>query len=295
MIETVTPANHAEWLAGRKIGASDVAKILGLAPWKDATPIDTWQEKTGRAKPRKASWRMKVGLAMEPDIIAAYQEETGRTIERQQVVVRSDEYPWLSATLDGITAEPRILECKTTSWGEHWGEPGTDEVPDHYQVQVQAQMLCAGLSVADVAVAFLDSDRFAIYTVPRNDETIAAMLPVLAEFWECVQTDTPPSWGRLDARALAILHPTCEGEINIPWAVENDVREYESLGETIKAKEERHEALKVAILAAMGTAKTGQLSDGRQLRRYLSEIAEKEIKYTRAAYTSHYFRITKGR
>ena len=298
----ITEANHAEWLAkkrqGRTIGASEAAMAIGIAPesWSNATPVDLWMRKTGRAMPVATSPEMEWGLLLEPLVLAKYERWSGFKVENRQLAIRHPTVPYLAATLDGTAEDESILvEAKTASAFAHgWGEPGTAEIPEPYLIQVNLGMEVTNLRYAEVPVLF-GGQRFEVYRVHRDDELIEAMMPRLAEFQRCVETDTPPTWGRMDAHALAILHPNCVGTIELDAATQHKVLTYESLGETIKAKEEEREALKSEILAAMGDGQIAELSDGRRVKRYLEEISEKVVSYTAKAYTKHYLRILKGR
>lgn len=291
----ISPTTDREaWLAERRhsIGASDVAAAIGLSPWK--TPIELWQEKTGRAAPTPSTWRMRAGLLLEPAILDEYETLTGNAIAERQASVTHPDYPWLTATLDGLVNGPRVVEAKTATSMEGWGEEGTGDVPDHYFLQVQAQLACAGADAADMPVLF-GLDRFRLYTITRAPAVWDAMFEDLDRFWRCVQTDTPPDWGRMDAKALAVLHPECEGTITLDAATQHKVLTYESLGETLRAKEAERETLKGEILAAIGDAQFGELSDGRRVKRFLETVHESTRTVTVSAHVRHYFKITKGK
>jgi putative phage-type endonuclease len=272
-----------------RIGASDVAAACGLSPW--STPIDLWQLKTGRVNPPPASWRMRAGTLLEPLVLDAYTEATGRQVIAHQHQFGAEPH-YLRATLDGLTECGRVVEAKTASNMAGWGDDGTADVPDHYAAQVQAQMHCTGSTVADLPVLF-NLATFRVYTVARDDAAIDAILERLARFWWCVQQDTPPDWGRLDAAALAILHPQCSGETILPDAVLQDADEYTRVGQEIAAAETYREHLRDNVLAAMGEAEFGQLSDGRRIRRYRQEVAAVTRQTTVKAHVRHYFRVLK--
>lgn len=277
------------------LGASDVAAAVGLSPWK--SPMRLWQEKTGRVKDAPPSFRMRAGSVLEPLVLEAYEERTGRKVVSRQSVERRPDAPWLWATLDGLSDVARVVEAKTAGTSIGWGEEGTADVPDHYAVQVQVQMWCADATAADIPVLFNLSD-FRVFTVDRDDEAISAILHRAREFWGCVETDTPPHWGKLDAQALAILNPRCEGDA--AWSPEDAelvarmVDRYERLCEEVKALEEERETGKAIILEALGNASRGELPDGRVVRRHLVNVAERVVSYTAQPYTRHYFTVKNG-
>jgi putative phage-type endonuclease len=273
-----------------RIGASDVAAACGLSPW--STPIDCWQLKTGLAKAGPPSWRMRAGTLLEPLVLDAYTEVTGRDVDARQSQHTSSDLPYLTATIDGMAPIDRVVEAKTAGNMVGWGEDGTSDVPDDYAAQVQAQMHCTGLAVADLPVLF-NLATFRVYTVLRDQAAIDAILERLARFWWCVQNDTPPDWGRLDAAALAILHPTCTGETTLPDSVLMDAEDYTRVGQEIAAAESYREHLRDKVLAAMGDAEWGQLSDGRRIRRFRQEVKAVTRQTTVKAHIRHYFRLLK--
>ena len=73
-------------------------------------------------------------------------------------------YPQITCHIDGrywsdgkttLHAHGPLHEGKTTNLWTHrelWGEPGTDRIPQNYQIQVQHQMLCTGAAEAIVSV-----------------------------------------------------------------------------------------------------------------------------------------------
>ena len=63
----ITPQLEGDWLRDRRnsIGASDAAAAIGESPWK--TPVELWQEKTGRVKRDDApTEEMIIGKLLEP-------------------------------------------------------------------------------------------------------------------------------------------------------------------------------------------------------------------------------------
>ena len=104
------------------------------------------------------------------------------------------------------------LECSAVGIASRialgWGEPGSDEVPLHYNAQVQHYMLLVGAMVCDIAV-FIGGSDFRIYTVEADKEIAGALVEQERVFWEAVQSGQPPPpanirdavrrWGKLDA------------------------------------------------------------------------------------------------
>lgn len=187
-----------EWLAERKrgIGGSDVAAVLGLSPWR--SPLDVWLEKTGKSAPAAENEAMYWGTRLEALVAAKYSEESGFKVQRVNAILRSKEFPCLIGNIDravcveagkqpvvrGEFRTPKILECKTArTQNDDWGEDGTDEVPAYYLTQCLHYLGLTGCKSCDLAVLFLDSRKFRVYTVETDAGLIAEMFARLADWW----------------------------------------------------------------------------------------------------------------
>jgi putative phage-type endonuclease len=288
---TITPDLRDAWLATRNesLGASEVATAIGVNPWQ--APIDLWQRKLSLAPATEENEAMRWGSILEPVILAEYERITGQAVTDRQLFDRHPEIPYLTATLDGVRADGRLVEVKTASaFSRAFGEEEDDELPDHYRVQVQAQFAVTGATEADLVV-LIGGQRLRIYPIERNEDVIREMIRIASEFWECVQTRTPPTWGKLDARALAILNPGCSGVIvATPEMVSLAEVMTTAKGIEKTAKEEAEEA-KVKLLTLMGSAETARLPDGRTIKRYLRTEAERT--QTVKSHTKHYVQVLK--
>ena len=179
------------------IGASEAPVILGLSPWR--TRLDLWLEKTGHGEPQAETLPMRVGTALEPVVLRAFEDERGVAVTDRQRRFVDPRLPWRWATVDGI-AGSALVEAKTTGSADGWGEPGTDQVPPHYVAQVQHAMACAELEIAYIPVLIAARD-FRVYEVRRDDTIIAAITDAEAEFWSRVQSgEAPPLQAPTDAR-----------------------------------------------------------------------------------------------
>ena len=201
---------RAEWLAERKtgIGGSDAAAVLGISPW--ATPVTVWLDKTGRAAPQEETEAMRIGTELEGFVARRYEQETGRTVQRYNRMVRRGrlignfdrlvvpEGAKVASHMGEIRTDT-LLECKTSS--REW----EDGVPLHYQVQVQHYMgLTECLAHADVACLFLGRKHFETFRVERDEAVIATMRERLEAWWaEYVEGDRmPPPTNERDCRLL---------------------------------------------------------------------------------------------
>jgi putative phage-type endonuclease len=183
--------NRDEFLADRRsgIGGSDAAAVLGLSKWK--TPFAVYQEKVGEILETTENEAMLWGKALEPVIRQQYAERTGRAVLVPDGMLTHPKHSFMLANLDGFTDDKRIVEIKTARTADEWGEPGTDEVPQAYLIQVQHYMAVTGFPVADVAVLIGGQD-FRLYEVPADAELQEMMIEGEAEFWKRVVDRNPP-------------------------------------------------------------------------------------------------------
>jgi len=284
-----------QWLQERRsgIGASECAAILGLSPWK--TPLQVYFEKTGEIPQQEPTARMKWGLKLERLIAEDYQEQTGAALlDKPPAILRLDSAPWCLASLDYWTAD-RVVEIKTVgqySEGE-FGEPGTDEIPKHYALQVQQQMACAGRDKADLVALFLGSYETHVYTIVRRDDLIAELVEAEREFMDRVCRRDPPLPDfkhPSTADILAMIEPEPDETVVFDESAASFVAAYELLGGKMGEEKKLREEMKSRIIHAMGKAEQGYLPDGRIVRRKKSHRKGYSVEAT--DYID--FRILKG-
>lgn len=212
-----------EWLKVRKqgIGSSDAAAAVGMNPYQ--SQLELWMAKTGRdagmPKPDSDDPESPVywGHILEPIVAEQYSRQTGRKVRRVNAVLQhpDPDKHWMLANLDySVVAddEVQVLECKTA--GEFGARLWKDGVPDYIQCQVQHQLAVTGKQAADVCV-LLCGQSLKIFRIERNEELIEALITLERQFWDYVETDTPPPVdGTASAeRALRHLYPEDQGEI----------------------------------------------------------------------------------
>lgn len=201
-----------EWRKRRSVGvgSSDAPIIAGVAPWGDIRTL--FAEKVGWAAPIIETRPMAWGKHLEPAIAAAYADETGRKLRRVNRLLQHREHAWMLASLDRVVVgERRLVEIKTARFAsEQWGLAGTDEVPDHYRLQVLHQLGVTGYDVADIVVLFAGSD-LRIYTVPRDNDLLNDLVSLEGVFWAAVQAKSlPADLADLGPRPV----PLREGEVD---------------------------------------------------------------------------------
>lgn len=244
-------ADRAAWLNERRkgIGGSDVAAVLGLSPWK--TPLQVYLDKRGEAEETPDNEAMLWGRVLEPVIRQQYAERTGRTVLVPETILSHPQHGFMLANLDGITDDRRVVEIKTSSVGKGWGEPGSDEIPEQYLLQVQHYMAVTGCDVADVAVLIGGSD-FRLYEVPADRELHEMLVDAEADFWQRVIEGIPPE--PVNHTDMVAKFGRCSIEHSVEAGQEeiNALRQLKEIRAAIKALEADEEAAKIVIMRAMG-------------------------------------------
>lgn len=172
----------------RRIGASDVPIILGVSEYR--TPLQLWEERTGRAEPQAHTYAMERGLQAEAKIQELYERKRGVKLER--FIAESKTVIPLVASLDGFNPERRtVVEFKYPSKAKH-DAALRGEIPPMYLWQIQAQIEAAGARAGEY-VSF-DGEDIVIIDVPKDDEMIKEIGRAVPEFWKHIQDDTPPAF-----------------------------------------------------------------------------------------------------
>lgn len=187
----LVPLNQGSpaWLAWRKngLGGSDIAAVMGLSPYPDATRESVFADKV-RGALREANFAMRRGTRLEPHARAAYECRT--RCSAPPACMEMDDCPWARVSLDGLCSDTRwsrrwALELKCPAWFVH-AAALEGIVPDHFLVQIQWQLLVCGLEACDYA-SFNPGRRFT-----------PAGFPVTGDEWmdahPAKRPAMPPEW-----------------------------------------------------------------------------------------------------
>lgn len=171
--------DHDREIRARRIGASEVAAVLGISPYADATPFAVWARLT-QGYQRPEAPELTAGTYLERAVADWYADQhASQVVVTHSTGTRHPDHDWLSATPDREVCDGSaswLLECKTDRDRDAWGTPGTDQIPAHVAAQVQTQLACTGYPHCDVAVLFKARDEFACYTVTRDEVVIAHII-----------------------------------------------------------------------------------------------------------------------
>ena len=174
------------------LGGSDVAAILGVSPYEDATPDAIFESKLAY-RDREPTFAMRRGTRLERPAREMFGHRTGWHFE--PCCVEHDDERWMRCSLDGLgqsfTGGPELLEIKAPKWTVH-DEILSGFVPEHFMVQVQWQLLVTGADLCHL-VSFNDGGRFAgrdqlaHVVIEADGEKQAEILEAASAFWDRVQ------------------------------------------------------------------------------------------------------------
>ncbi len=205
---TVQYKDREDWLAGRSksIGASEVAIILGQASYK--SPLDLWQEKTGRKSPDDISEdeRVSYGTEAEEHLRALFALKHRRDYKVEYkpfLVYHHGEKPYMTCTLDGelvrISDGKRgVWECKTALiQSKRALEEWEGRIPNNYFCQVVDQLNITQFDflVLSAELRFPDSTAETREYNIEADEVRADMSYVedeVTKFWRYIESDRQP-------------------------------------------------------------------------------------------------------
>lgn len=167
-MKTLTFGSKTEWLAarhgritgsrlkdivvkrgtGKKIGFFEVIAELLMTNESDGLPETP----------------MERGIRLEPEAMAAFEEHTGREVDKSLVLWVRDDDEGIAVSPDGFIGDTEAVECKCLSSARHieayvnrfiWGKPDFESVPDEYQMQV-VQYFIVNESLKTLYMVFFD-------------------------------------------------------------------------------------------------------------------------------------------
>lgn len=281
----------SEQLAERQkaLGASDMAAILGLDPFR--TGYDVWLEKTGRVQPKLGDETTDAGQRFEEAVLEWASERLG-PIQRGPTF-RVPEL-CLIAHPDGLvvaTGDP--VEAKTAGLfgplAEEWGDDETDEVPPRVIIQAQVQLRCVANTLDEPRVcdvpAFLGGRGFVLFAVPWNVQIIGIIEETAPRWWrDCVVADMPPADSLPSLELIKRIRREPNKIVPISAAL---VQVWLAKKEIKRLAEKDADMAQAALLATLGDAEVGNAGASGTVSYY--EITRKayavaETTYRKLAY-----------
>jgi len=212
-----------EWC--RRVSPSKAAAILGISPWD--SQYSMWRKMRGEVPWDDQTEAMERGDLLESGVLAWWRNHhPDHKKWREQVSLPLG--GWAVATPDamcvrdeGTGVEPIIVEAKTSSDDEAWGDPGTDEVPAYYLVQAFLTAHIANLHkipVRRVHMPVLGPRlRFANYVIDYDPVVGERLLDRMREWYESLSLEVPPPLDDSVATYDAVrkLHPEIDAGVEV--------------------------------------------------------------------------------
>jgi len=260
-----------DWKAERlkSVGASEAAAVMGMSPF--ATAYDVWLAKTQGVEVQD-NVRMRLGRALEPEIVQMLIEHTGLPLQPcGQTLLRRVGFRFMHATPDcatadfGVVGDAKLVGGRMAhTWTLRDENELGYEAPDHYVIQVYAQMFVGGSREGYLAAA-IDNAEFKAVRIERPDaDTIYDMAEMLRQFWfDHVLTGVPPGkeWIREDMKAqyAKVRYERERLESLVLDGVQADAaKSYANqaltLAEQIKVLEKQKEVAETSLKLLMGDA-----------------------------------------
>jgi len=274
----------------KTLGCSELAKAMNLSPWGNSA--DVALEKRGLIEPWQGNEATKLGQWLEDAVLNAAEDEVGPIGRRQE---RFEKFP-LSATIDGMTYGGEVVEAKTAGllnpnpMLDEWGQAGTDEVPLHYGIQLQGQMLCTDADRAHL-FALINGRGIVHYEIARSQEICDTIRTFVCDWWNryVFNEELPEVTPSLEILKRVRRQPTKTTELDLVmvdlWSSREGVKQ------AIKSYDDQLKQIDAQIIAALGDAEAGILPDGTQIT-YLETVRKG---YTVEPTTYRTLRLKKGK
>lgn len=253
---------YADWLEYRKlgIGGSDASAVCGISRYR--SPVELWMEKTGQLHAREAGEAAYWGIQLEAIVRAEFTKRTGIEVEHKGVLLQSEEHPFMLANLDGTCEHPDygtcIFEAKTAS--AYKAGEWDNTIPDEYQLQIQHYMAVTGYRAAYIAV-LIGGNTFRWKLVERDEELIAMLVELEADFWDHVQMNTPPvmDGSNASAKFLSERFPDSlpQSKITLPDTATDLIQQYDAACEQLEAITERKQKAENLLKQMLGENEVG--------------------------------------
>lgn len=255
VVGKVKEMTKEQWLQQRRfsVGGSEIAAALGLSRWR--TPFDVWAEKTGHVtKKDEPTDAMRFGTLLEPVIRSEFARRNGLEVCECPYILAHKDYPFMTCNLDGYVKLPggscAVLEIKTANAfaSDDWANMGA---PLEYVMQVQYYLAITQMKFAYLAVLIGSSDYRQVI-IERDDEVISIIIQKLKEFWQMVETNTPPPVSGLDNNLLASIYPQSRSVV-IALGKEHEalLLQYEEAKKAMDVAKKRKEEVEAKLKALM--------------------------------------------
>ena len=250
---------HEEWLEHRKksIGGSDASAIIGMS--KYSSPYTVWADKLGKLPPKEDNEAMRLGRDLEEYVAKRFTEATGKKVRRENNILINPDYPFAHANVDRmIIGEDAGFEAKTTS-ALNVKKFKNGEFPENYYCQCVHYLAVTGCKRWYLGVLVLGVE-FKWFVIERDEDEIKALMKSEADFWQYVESQTPPMVDGSDSTSdtLRTIYPESNGDSISLMAYENDLKQFMTLSSLLDDIKEQKEEVANRIKAFMGDCSRGE-------------------------------------
>ena len=282
---TLPPDNYDR---RRFIGSSDIAAIMGMAPrfadGSQETAVSVYERKIaevpGEMEPKKKLF-LERRKRWEPVVVQMLREELDAEVVSTNLRYIDPDLPYFAAEIDfewrdpddGLIRSGEIKSVSPRAYSEKfgWGDPGTGDIPEHYELQVQFAFGVRRLPSPTIVAAMVGLDDLLLYKIDRDDFVVAAAREAATKFWnENVLKHVPPEPTTVED--LAKLYPQAVGglSVNASDDVGSKALQLRGIKASMGALTAQAEALEFDLKLAMKTAESITV-DGRKLFSWKSE------------------------
>jgi putative phage-type endonuclease len=255
---------YEDWLEIRRggIGGSDASAVCGINRYK--SPVELFMEKTGQLPDSEAGEAAYWGNRLESLVKDEFTLRTGIKVIPVNQVIRSEEYPFMLANVDGVCNHPNygpcIFEAKTA--GAYLAGDWDDKIPDAYLLQLQHYMAVTGYKGAYIAV-LIGGNTFKWKFVERDDELVSLLIRLETDFWEGVITNTPPPLDGSEASAKFISQRFPNSvpmtKVDLPDDAADLLRRYDAACEQLEMQAEIKTETENLLKQMMGDYEAGTI------------------------------------
>ena len=308
------------------ISGSRAAAILSLSQY--STPVSVWLEIKGREFCEKNNYEFpeflgnaatRFGSAFESAIINYTEKKLNlKIIDREKVF----EDGFMTCHIDGSANNEILIENKTAYSGmfyNSWGDEGTDQIPQIYQVQVQHNLYLTKFKKCILPVLFLpvrqdemlnngiipeeiDTEKWVevlaemgflkFYEIFPNPELQKKMIAHYTEYWNrYIIGDEIPEMRTYDDIKALCRNPV--GTIVADERIERFMEEYKNIGSEIAGSgplAKRRDEVKIEILKYMNESERVEDEDSADKWLLLGTDGKKLASYSKNKNGSYIFR-----
>lgn len=251
------------------IGGSDMPIIMGLSSYK--SPYQLYLEKKGLLGGYEETPQQYWGNRLESIIRDEFALRNNVKVKTPGTICHP-RYSFLRGNVDGFIPEQNAvleIKCSNQFMAASWGESGSDVIPLAYLVQVAFYCAVTNADKAYIAVLIGGCD-YREFCYQRDLELEEHVINAAIGFWECVQTDSPPSSQSMtDSR---IKYPA--SELGQTILLTPEIKKHLDALHDLKRKQKNlnndEEKMKVAIIEYMKGAEALVDELGKPLATYKS-------------------------